>query len=153
MQKFKKQIILNKEITDVELSCVDLESYLSNPSVIDECNNVCLALNTETELQQLPDDINAFDYILIDYPTYKDGRGHSIARSIRELKGYQGNLIAAGEVLADHLVYMSRCGFNAFDTADKEDNHLCLELLNNAFDYPLQGDALGNQPIYLKRAK
>ena len=61
----------------------------------------------------------------IDFPRFRDGRGYSSARILREA-GYDGELRAVGDVLVDQLAYMRRCGFDSFapdkpfDPADAE---------------------------------
>ncbi len=49
----------------------------------------------------------------IAFPTFRDGRGYSAARILREA-GYGGTLRAAGDVLVDQIVYLRRCGFDSF---------------------------------------
>ncbi|MEQ1687967.1 MAG: DUF934 domain-containing protein [Sphingopyxis sp.] len=49
----------------------------------------------------------------IAFPTFRDGRGYSSARILREA-GYAGELRAAGDVLVDQIVYLGRCGFDSF---------------------------------------
>ncbi|WP_375391228.1 DUF934 domain-containing protein [uncultured Sphingomonas sp.] len=49
----------------------------------------------------------------IGFPSFRDGRGYSSARILREA-GYTGELRAAGDVLVDQLRFMRRCGFDSF---------------------------------------
>lgn len=49
----------------------------------------------------------------VSFPTFRDGRGYSAARVLREA-GYAGELRAAGDVLVDQLPFMRRCGFDSF---------------------------------------
>ncbi|RZM07651.1 MAG: DUF934 domain-containing protein, partial [Sphingomonas sp.] len=49
----------------------------------------------------------------VSFPSFRDGRGYSAARILREA-GYAGELRAAGDVLVDQLPLMRRCGFDAF---------------------------------------
>ncbi len=49
----------------------------------------------------------------IGFPSFRDGRGYSAARILREA-GYAGELRAAGEVLVDQIRFMRRCGFDSF---------------------------------------
>ncbi len=52
--------------------------------------------------------------IAIDFPSFTDGRGYSIAYQLRARLGFEGELRAIGDVLRDQLFYMQRVGFNAF---------------------------------------
>ncbi len=51
--------------------------------------------------------------IEIDFPKFRDGRGFSSARILREA-GYTGEIKATGDVLLDLLGFMRRCGFDSF---------------------------------------
>ena len=54
--------------------------------------------------------------IEISFPSFRDGRGYSSARILREA-GYAGELRAEGDVLVDQLFFMRRCGFDSFAPA------------------------------------
>lgn len=56
-----------------------------------------------------------FDLIAIAFPAFKDGRGYSHARLLRERYGFSGELRATGDILRDQLFYLARVGFNAFE--------------------------------------
>ncbi len=49
----------------------------------------------------------------ITFPAFRDGRGYSSARILREA-GYTGELRAVGDVLVDQVNFMRRCGFDSF---------------------------------------
>ena len=51
--------------------------------------------------------------IEIAFPKYRDGRGYSSARILREA-GFTGEIRAAGDVLVDQLAFMRRTGFDSF---------------------------------------
>ncbi len=61
----------------------------------------------------------------VDFPRFRDGRGFSTARMLREA-GYTGEIKATGDVLVDLIFFMRRCGFDSFapdkplDPADAE---------------------------------
>ena len=59
-------------------------------------------------------DVATLPVIAIDFPSLADGRGYSIARLLREMHGYAGELRAVGDVLRDQLYLMAECGFDAF---------------------------------------
>ncbi|MEW5879943.1 MAG: DUF934 domain-containing protein [Pseudomonadota bacterium] len=52
--------------------------------------------------------------VAIDFPTFKDGRGYSIAATLRTRLRYAGELRAIGDVLIDQLFYLKRVGFSSF---------------------------------------
>jgi phosphoadenosine phosphosulfate reductase len=53
--------------------------------------------------------------IALAFPKFSDGRNYSAARLLRERFGYSGELRAVGEVLADQIPLMRRCGILSYD--------------------------------------
>ncbi len=51
--------------------------------------------------------------IEVAFPKFRDGRGYSSARILREA-GYTGELRVQGDVLIDQIAFMKRCGFDSF---------------------------------------
>src|SRR5260221_12689673 len=51
--------------------------------------------------------------VALVFPTFRDGRGYSQARLLRERYGYPGELRATGQGLRDPCVFMLRAGFDA----------------------------------------
>ena len=76
--------------------------------------------------EALAGDLEHFGVIAIHFPKFTDGRGYSSARLLRERYRYRGELRAIGEVLQDQLVYLSRCGFDAFALKEGRDPHAAL---------------------------
>jgi uncharacterized protein (DUF934 family) len=78
-------------------------------------------LAPDDEPAELVGDFEKIALIGVDFPVFRDGRGYSIARLLRERHGWRGELRAIGDVLRDQLNYMARCGFDAFAVrADKD---------------------------------
>lgn len=55
--------------------------------------------------------------IRVDFPSFADGRGFTIARQLR-LMGYKGRLRARGHVIADQYAMARRAGFDEVEIAD-----------------------------------
>jgi uncharacterized protein (DUF934 family) len=66
------------------------------------------------EPETLAPDLAQLALVAVDFPSFTDGRGYSIARLLRERYGYRGELRAIGDVLRDQLYAMAECGFDAF---------------------------------------
>ncbi|MES2182742.1 MAG: DUF934 domain-containing protein [Pseudomonadota bacterium] len=66
-------------------------------------------------------------FIAIDFPTYTDGRGFSLAQIVRNQHGWTGELRAVGDVLIDTIHYLARCGFDSFLVKAGHDAKLALE--------------------------
>ena len=63
-------------------------------------------------------DLAHLTLIALEFPTFRDGRAYSTARLLRERFGFKGELRAVGNVLRDQLLFMHRCGFDAFEVKD-----------------------------------
>jgi len=75
---------------------------------------VGLWLRADQSPAEVADDLSHFGLVALEFPKFNDGRAFSYARLLRERYGYQGEVRAVGEVLRDLLLYMHRCGFDAF---------------------------------------
>ena len=61
------------------------------------------------------------EIIGIEFPTFNDGRGLSLAVLLRERLGFTGDLRALGDVHPDMLHYLQRSGFTSFDLPQNRD--------------------------------
>lgn len=95
-----------------------------------------------------PADVAAFlpdvPLVAIDFPTFKDGRGYSIASILRTRYRYGGDLCAIGDVLVDQLFFLKRVGFTSFALRADQDAHAAVSALAafsqtyaGAVDHPL----------------
>lgn len=75
-------------------------------------------LKSADKAAELADDLPRLALIALEFPTFRDGRAYSTARLLRERYGFAGELRAVGNVLHDQLLFMCRCGFDAFEVAD-----------------------------------
>lgn len=85
----------------------------------------------------------------IAFPRFRDGRGYSAARILRE-NGYTGELRAEGDVLVDQILFMRRCGFDSFAPHTPLDPKLVEEALTR-FPYVYQTAADGAVPVWKLR--
>ena len=67
-----------------------------------------------TTLHNLLGDISM---IRVDFPSFADGRGFTIATMLRQL-GYEGRLRAKGHVIADQYAMARRSGFDEVEIDD-----------------------------------
>ena len=75
--------------------------------------------------------------IEVDFPKFGDGRGYSIARLLRERRGYRGELRAVGHITRDLLSFLESCGFDAFELREGENPHEALASFED-FSYSYQ---------------
>ena len=79
-------------------------------------DTVALDLSSDTD----PDAVAlspSLQMIRVDFPSFADGRGFTIARQLR-LRGYQGRLRAKGHVLSDQYAMARRSGFDEVEISD-----------------------------------
>ena len=86
----------------------------------------------------------------VNFPSFTDGRGYSIARLLRERHGYRGELRAVGDVQRDQLFYLARCGFDAFLLRDDEDAQAARSALHD-FSEAYQASVERPQPLFRRR--
>ena len=87
---------------------ITLDSFLAG-----QTNAGAVRLEAGEDARALLPHLGQLALIEVSFPTYRDGRGYSAARILREA-GYTGELRAAGDVLVDQLPFMRRCGFDSF---------------------------------------
>lgn len=87
---------------------VTLDSFLA-----DQTNATAVRLESGDDARALVPYLDRLALIEVSFPAYRDGRGYSSARVLREA-GYAGELRAAGDVLVDQVPFMRRCGFDSF---------------------------------------
>lgn len=76
-------------------------------------------LRSDQSPQAIAGDLDRLELVALDFPHFKDGRGYSSARQLRERYGFTGEVRAVGNVLRDQLAFMARCGFDAFEYAGR----------------------------------
>ncbi len=81
---------------------------------------VGVRMKNDEPVLELADDINRLDLIALTFPKFNDGRAFSQARLLRERLGYKGELRATGAVFRDQLLFMQRCGFDAYEIGNAD---------------------------------
>ena len=76
-----------------------------------DCSATALDLASDAEPDDLAGCIDQIAMIRVDFPSFADGRGFTIAAQLRRM-GYQGRLRARGHVIADQYAMARRSGFD-----------------------------------------
>ena len=77
--------------------------------------------------------------IAIQFPSFTDGRGYSLARLLRQRYGFRGELRAFGDILRDQIYFLHQCGFNAFCLRPDQDIEAALAALQDYSWSPVAG--------------
>ncbi|MBX2836797.1 MAG: DUF934 domain-containing protein [Gammaproteobacteria bacterium] len=78
---------------------------------IDSGPAVAIDLPSHVDPSSLTNHLDTLQLIRVDFPSFSDGRGFTVARLIR-LMGYQGRLRAVGHLIADQYAMARRSGFD-----------------------------------------
>ncbi len=122
---------------------VTLDAFLEQP------NAASVRIEPGDDVRQLISRLDRVRLVEIDFPRFRDGRGYSAARILREA-GYKGEIKAVGDVLIDQLLFMRRCGFDSF-APDHPFDEAGVEPALNRYDYVYQDAADGAQPVWKRR--
>lgn len=89
------------------------EPAVTLDSFVDQEDAVSVRIEAGDDVRLLLPLLDRVQLVEIDFPRFRDGRGYSSARILREA-GYTGEIKATGDVLLDELLFMRRCGFDSF---------------------------------------
>lgn len=89
------------------------EPAVTLDAFLDQTNSSAVRLEAGEDARLLLPHLHHISLIEVDFPRFRDGRGYSSARILREA-GYKGELRATGDVLVDQMDHMRRCGFDSF---------------------------------------
>ena len=122
---------------------VTLDAFLG------QTNATAVRLEAGDDARELLPHLGQVALVEISFPTFRDGRGYSAARILREA-GFEGVLRAAGDVLVDQIPHMRRCGFDSFHPAKALDDAAVDRALTRYADV-YQKTIDGRAPIWAKR--
>jgi uncharacterized protein (DUF934 family) len=89
-----------------------------------DANEGALVLANDADVLALADTIHGHAAVALQFPKWTDGRAYSQAALLRARVRYAGEIRATGEVLADMLPLLRRCGFDAVQLrADQPQRH------------------------------
>ena len=89
------------------------EPAVTLDAFLEQSNATAVRLEPDEDARALIPFLDRLALIEVAFPKFRDGRGYSSARILREA-GYTGELRAVGDVLIDQLSHMRRCGFDSF---------------------------------------
>lgn len=114
-----------------------------------QTNATAVRLEAGDDARALLPYLDRIALIEVSFPSFRDGRGYSAARILREA-GYTGELRAQGDVLVDQMPLMRRCGFDSF-APESEIDPATLEASLKRYENVYQKAADGRVPIWALR--
>lgn len=127
----------------LEQPAVTLDAFL------DQSNATAVRLEPDEDARALLPHLDRLSLVEISFPTFRDGRGYSAARILREA-GYAGELRAQGDVLVDQIPHMRRCGFDSFAPQAPVNEEVVTASLAR-YDHVYQRAADGASPVWKLR--
>ncbi len=80
-----------------------------------------IQVGSATHAEDIAPFLDRVTLVVVEFPKFRDGRGFTIARTLRERYGYTGELRAVGHILPDQYEFLVRCGFTSVVAADGTD--------------------------------
>ena len=120
-------------------------------SLLQDKRTLGIRLNSDHDVAEIADELHHFAVIALQFPAFRDGRGYSMARTLRQHHNYKGELRAIGNVLRDQVGYMSRVGFDVFELDPKQKIEDALKAFNE-ISVKYQSSSDEPHPIYRRRA-
>ncbi len=73
---------------------------------------------SDARIEQLEDFVSGLTMVRIDFPSFADGRGFTLAKRLRQI-GYTGRLRAKGHVICEQFTMARRVGFDEVEISDE----------------------------------
>ena len=129
--------ILDELLTDSVLTAETALTQATFQSLLgreDAPPRLGVIVEPDDDVLALSDHLDRISFFAVRFPKFTDGRGYSHARLLRTRLGFQGTILAFGDVLRDQLLLMHRSGINAFYMRDDQDEVAALEAFNRFED-------------------
>jgi uncharacterized protein (DUF934 family) len=77
-----------------------------------------VALPVDQPAEVLAPYLDRLSLVAVNFPTFRDGRGFTLARSLREHLAFSGEIRATGNILPDQYAFLLRCGITTVEIKD-----------------------------------
>jgi uncharacterized protein (DUF934 family) len=98
----------------------------------------------DRDIAELAPYLDSLALVALVFPSFRDGRAYSQARTLRDRYGFRGEVRATGDVLRDQFLLMHRAGFDAYEVRKPADAAAFCEALQryNVFYQPVAGEGV-----------
>ncbi|MCY4656167.1 MAG: DUF934 domain-containing protein [Gammaproteobacteria bacterium] len=104
-------------------------------------------LSADVEIEEIVNDLLDLELIAIEFETFADGRGLSLATLLRTRYEFKGEIRAFGELQPDLTPFMKRSGFDSFVFEDAAMAKAALECMASSTEF-YQASATQPEPSY-----
>lgn len=126
----------------VVLPLADYLAFRAGNPAAEQLARAAVLLKPADDVLQLAAHAASLPLVVVDFPEFKEGRGYTQARLLRDRLGFKGELRAIGQIRPDLMNHLARCGFDAFELAAGEKVDVALAELKR-FSVAYQPDAAG----------
>lgn len=114
------EVALDADLPETGDLVLPLARFLETPGVAANGRKVAVRVAAGDEVEVLAPHLADLAVILVEFPSFADGRGFSAARILREELGYSGDIRAVGNYILDQMPLARRCGVSSFDVSRPE---------------------------------
>jgi len=107
-------------------------------------------LKPEEDPAELAEDVAVLKVIGVHFPKWGDGRGFSTGTLLRARYEFRGELRAFGDLGRDHLLHLSRCGFDVVKLGPRHDPEKALAAFSE-FSVAYQAAVDEPMPFFRRR--
>lgn len=111
---------------------------------------IAVQIASDQNCEDLIDDLNDIDMVVLPFVNFVDGRAYSNAQLLRSRYSYQGEIRAIGDVHFDQLGFLERCGCNAFELPESDNQEAALAAFDE-FSEVYQPASDGGSLIFARR--
>lgn len=141
----------NEDIPSGVPVIVSADRWLSDrESLVHRNGDIGVRLRNDQSPEDVAEDLFRFGVVALEFPAFKDGRAYTQARLLRERYRFDGEVRAFGDVLRDQLLFMQRCGIDAFELRKQADAE-AFETAVNEISVFYQPAADGRRPVSASR--
>ena len=100
---------------------IDAVRLKDDPSVLKPRKGRLGVLLTNTgDADDLAPHLSKLALVVLEFPSFNDGRAFSQARTLRQTLGFKGEIRAAGKPMADQAGHLVRCGFDCIEVSARQ---------------------------------
>ena len=114
---------------------------------------VGVTLANDADLDTLAPDLGRLDLVALQFPKFSDGRAYSQARLLRIRHRFAGEFRATGDVIADMMPMLVRCGFDAVQLRADQSQAVAERALSFFAQGHYQGDVNERLARFRRRAE
>ena len=110
---------MNVLVTDTGFSADDWtgDFIALTDMAANDCGAVAIDLASDAEPTDLAQCLERIAMIRVDFPSFADGRGFTIAAQLRRM-GFMGRLRGRGQIISDQYAMARRAGFDEVEIDD-----------------------------------